>query len=586
MMRRSLAAVAAAALLLAGTVTFAAPAVAATAVTPSVTGCETSQLKLAPHIAGDKDPDGHDISISPGPKGMFVPVIMVHGWNGEPANFTGKIDLTANKVGKVDSRTSLVGQLQDMAGSAVYTFDYHQWSDRWVTDSHIGPALATAIDCLYKASGQKVILVAHSMGGLAIEQTFSSSIPRSNTRASEISTVVTLGTPYKGSALDSIAHGVTLSNGITGPLGGQGFLTLTTAILAACGQASTVNADNICTKVGLLKPVTTLHSDAANALQYGSKQINALPSMPDSIHLLQLAGHANYETQSSWFRQLREASTAHLGDTIVTEASAVPSPSKDNAQATCTYTVNVKQAARDEAGVILGVVAKNDARGLSVPVIDGSVPCGHGQLTRDIELTNDTLGAVYDDINARMERALFNAAATITVPAGVCTENPLTLASGAVTIPDSGGYGGIYVPGIGTEEVDDGRPAEALADGRAQMSDPYRGALAIEFLCSTSGIGGAQSYIGIYKNDLTPVGVVSGYTLTTASGAGQPTTRGFSFTDGKLRAKFGWMAFDSSQGLGFDSCPYTEVQLDYTISPGQDMQHGPLTTLEGDATCG
>ncbi|MER7568290.1 hypothetical protein ABTZ93_35830 [Streptomyces sp. NPDC097941] len=98
---------------------------------------------------------------------------MVQGWTGRDTHdaadqgaFSHRIDLTANRLGTVRTTRSLIGQFQSLPGAAVFTFDYHPYSARWVDDSHLGPALGKAIDCLYKASGQKVIVVGHLISGL------------------------------------------------------------------------------------------------------------------------------------------------------------------------------------------------------------------------------------------------------------------------------------------------------------------------------------------------------------------------------------------------------------------------------------
>lgn len=589
-MRHIVGFVAGAALLLASTLVAATPAASASSAVGSGTGCETSELQLAPSGPGandDRDPDGRPISTSPGPKGLFVPVIMVHGWNGSAATFTQKIDQTANRIGTVSARTSLVGQLQDMPGTAVYSFDYHRWSDRWVTDAHIGRALATAIHCLYQSSNQKVILVAHSMGGLAIEQTFAEAIPGVRSLADEISTIVTIGTPFKGSVIDSVAHGATLKSGVIGSLGGSAFLTVATALLSACGRVSTANADNVCTAFAPLTPVMTLHSDAANALQYDSAQIRQLPAVPDSIHLVQLAGDIGYETQSSWFRLVRKATTVHVGDSIVTHDSAVPSPSKENEQVTCTYTLSFKQAAADQLEVILGQRAKNDAR--SVPITDINPPCAHGQLPRDVELTNAALGAVYDDVHARVETALQRIATSITLPAGVCYQRPATLRAGRFIIPDSNGDGEIDLwTKWPTENDPDNTQPAIIADGRSQMADKYRGAIAVKVVCSASGAGGGYTFIAVYTNSLQPVGLVNVGTLHTAYGFALPSPSDTVFSDGALRTRVTWQDTDSIEPNGgfSNDCPVTTVQLEYALTPSSELTPGEQTTIAGDPGCG
>ncbi len=107
--------------------------------------------------------------------------------------FSERIDKTSSRVGEVNVTRSLIGQLQTVPGVAPFTFDYHEHSGRWVSDPpSIGPALGDAIDCLFDRSGsEKVIVVAHSMGGLATRY----ALGEDRDRADKVSTVVTFGTP-------------------------------------------------------------------------------------------------------------------------------------------------------------------------------------------------------------------------------------------------------------------------------------------------------------------------------------------------------------------------------------------------------
>ncbi len=150
------------------------PSASAQPLDPARFGCAGVTLAPALTVNPDRNPDGSKVRIAPDSRGKYVSVIMVHGWTGESTHtndrhgtFSHKIDLTTNQVGQVQADRSLVGQLQRIPGAAVFTFYYHNYSARWVDDSHIGPALGTVIDCLYRATGEKVIVVAHSMGGLA-----------------------------------------------------------------------------------------------------------------------------------------------------------------------------------------------------------------------------------------------------------------------------------------------------------------------------------------------------------------------------------------------------------------------------------
>jgi predicted alpha/beta hydrolase family esterase len=83
-------------------------------------------------------------------------VLLVHGYNSGPQTWNA------------DTRSTYAS----VSGVCIDVFDYKNWSTHWVTDSHIGPALAMRIDELASASSSgggsgKVIIVAHSMGGLA-----------------------------------------------------------------------------------------------------------------------------------------------------------------------------------------------------------------------------------------------------------------------------------------------------------------------------------------------------------------------------------------------------------------------------------
>jgi len=126
--------------------------------------------------------------------GAKVPVLMVHGFNSNPEVWT-----------KPES-TSMENALKTVEGVYILRgFDYSTVHDQWVTDDNIGPKLARTIDCLAQASLKgggkgKVIVVAHSMGGLAARFAASQTV-NGRKVASEIGLVVTLGTPHLGSLL-------------------------------------------------------------------------------------------------------------------------------------------------------------------------------------------------------------------------------------------------------------------------------------------------------------------------------------------------------------------------------------------------
>jgi pimeloyl-ACP methyl ester carboxylesterase len=121
----------------------------------------------------------------------------------------------------------------------VFTFDYQQFSARWVDDSHIGPALGAAIDCLYQATGEKVIVVGHSMGGLAARYAVTHPGVGGIDRATEVSTVVTFGTPETGSLIALLAAGGANTAAAAGLVNGDLILPLLRLFLAECGTLAT-----------------------------------------------------------------------------------------------------------------------------------------------------------------------------------------------------------------------------------------------------------------------------------------------------------------------------------------------------------
>jgi pimeloyl-ACP methyl ester carboxylesterase len=137
-----------------------------------------------------------------------TPILFVHGINESPTTWT---------EGNVNGEGSPLQYIQDSLGSTRvtgYTFDWSKASGvapgshvMWVTDplsppspTSVGAALAQAIGCIAGKAGHKVIIIAHSMGGL-IAQDASSLDP------ADIAAVFTLGTPYQGSWLASAAVG-------------------------------------------------------------------------------------------------------------------------------------------------------------------------------------------------------------------------------------------------------------------------------------------------------------------------------------------------------------------------------------------
>ncbi|WP_018682734.1 esterase/lipase family protein [Actinokineospora enzanensis] len=128
-----------------------------------------------------KQCDGKSTAPDAGQSSAKRPVVFVHGWTGDPMG---------------DSAGKLAGQLDGKIST--FTFDYSRWASYWASDEHIAPCLAAYLmlvsGAYEKAGGDgRIIVVAHSMGGLALRYASSPAL------AARVPYVITLGTPQLGS---------------------------------------------------------------------------------------------------------------------------------------------------------------------------------------------------------------------------------------------------------------------------------------------------------------------------------------------------------------------------------------------------
>jgi len=224
------------------------------------------------------------------------PVVLVHGYNSGPDTWSASTRATIAHAG---------------TGTCVAVFDYASFSTRWVTDPHIGPALAGEIETLARASRSgggtgRVIVLAHSMGGLAAR---CAAAPSCNGGrhdvAGEIRELISFGTPNLGSALRG-SKAADRVGGVGGSL-----------LSATCYATLTAF-------VGPVKPICAevrafLTSSATKAFTPGSDQLRVLPSLPAQIPVYAVAG--KLEEVSSFFGH-NEVDLGDIGDVVVDEGSA------------------------------------------------------------------------------------------------------------------------------------------------------------------------------------------------------------------------------------------------------------------------
>jgi pimeloyl-ACP methyl ester carboxylesterase len=309
------AALAAVVLLGAGQLTAAVPAKAAV-VDGSNCGLVTAPDSggAAPN-AGARDGDGS--SASPGADGTpaTVPVLFVHGM------------ASSAETWWAEGEDSLADEVAAIPGVSVFAFDYSMAALDWVTDPRIGPALGQAISCLAQDFDEPVIVVAHSMGGLATQFAVAQTDPNTGgTVAQDVDEVITLGTPYRGSALLSGLQG-----GVSGleaavdaiPIEppfttakafAQAATSALEATLSACaGAAAANNAAGPCNVL-----VSVARSPVGTALEYDSNRIKALPPWPATLPVFPMAGN-----MLDTFGAGSLTTTFDLGDGPVSQDSAL-----------------------------------------------------------------------------------------------------------------------------------------------------------------------------------------------------------------------------------------------------------------------
>ncbi len=299
--------------------------------------------------------------------GRSTPVLFVPGMGSKPSEFTS---------GGSASLASAVGRLPHVK---VSYFDYHSYDLEWVTDPHIGPALARNIACLADKSlalggPGKVVVIAHSMGGLALRDA-SAEMVAGRSVGSRVGLAVTVATPNDGSWVEGVV--TSASDDQNGPGGRLGRLVIDRLMLAA-RTACTDRARDPRAVAGLVASCGLLlapGSPAARAMTPGSAQLAALPPLPLSIPLYAVAGSIHLVATLGG---LSASLPVDLGDLLVQRSSALaeaghPGPGSGSFTDTCNENVSAL---------------------LSDPGVLGRVGCEHGELLYAAPVINRIRGAV------------------------------------------------------------------------------------------------------------------------------------------------------------------------------------------------
>ncbi|GAB3364460.1 esterase/lipase family protein [Modestobacter lapidis] len=197
--------------------------------------------------------------------GTQTVVLLVHGYNSGVHAWTG-------------GDGAMISTLSLIQGVTVRAFDYGEVSDEWVTNPDIGPRLGATIFCYGNASAEqggtgKVVIVAHSMGGLATRCALDEKCSGYAGNAERVGMVVTLGTPNAGSFLEAPGSGA--HTGVGSALGA----------LCWVGETAGAPAKDVCDHVRALST-----SNASKAFVPGSSQLNELPAFPAELEVHAVAG--------------------------------------------------------------------------------------------------------------------------------------------------------------------------------------------------------------------------------------------------------------------------------------------------------
>jgi pimeloyl-ACP methyl ester carboxylesterase len=315
---------------------FAAPGlVLAALIVPRTTAawaggsCVTSQLQQVP---------GGGTSLA-----GSVPVVFIHGI------------ISDAQMWEPTTPGSIAYQAARIRGITAWTFNYQPESLDWVNNPAIGPTFAGSLACLASISGHSVIVVAHSMGGLATQYALTQPDPDGGTVASHVAEVITVGTPYQGSelltAMQLARQGYDLSP----------WAVLGEAVLSACaGQTS-----------GICALPAVLPAQVGTDLELNSPAIAKLPPWPAGLPVLDIAGDMGLQISVGPYVLPR----FDIGDVAVTVGSA-----------TAHNTTSGPVIKHCSSQTLLGAIHRNPG------------PCFHTHLVNDGDIIADILTAIRSNL--------------------------------------------------------------------------------------------------------------------------------------------------------------------------------------------
>ena len=190
-----------------------------------------------------------------------TPVILVHGLWSKASMWS-------------EGSPSMVKMINSVGGANALSFDYQSANSDWVATGDTAHRLAETIVCYSKLyGGKKVIIVAHSMGGLLTRAALSQAA--FGTFAKDVTGhVITIATPNTGAAIAGVSYYADMS--------------LCNATFMWWGS----DAQDNCRQIEGNKAVV--------AMTPGSPELQALPRFPRGVTVKAIAGEVSRQVCAPW----------------------------------------------------------------------------------------------------------------------------------------------------------------------------------------------------------------------------------------------------------------------------------------------
>lgn len=368
----------------------------ATAAPPRQVPC--GQIELAPVLKTDRTDLGQPIVQSADRRGVYVPIIMVPDYHGRAkhddsrtGDFSAVIDMGAGGPAPAAPRASLIGQLQQIPGAAVYTFDYRASAGSWVDDPGIGPALGDAIDCVTSALGQKAVLITHGVGGLAARYAVGGQV-EGRDRGNSVTTVIGYGSPQIGSQLAEL-----LNNGV-GATASEPRTVLRLLVSACRALKPAVFAEQA--PCGFLPAQAgAFGRPGGDAFRGTSPQHTALRPYPSNVRVHAFAGDVVVNaTNLGWFglKPFR-ATDIPLGD-LVSSTASTTIQALSQLRAACRFQIDAFGSPSQSAGLRLTEIG---APGPPLPFPSTLRPCYAPSLVRITQFADRIRDLLSNEIRNR-----------------------------------------------------------------------------------------------------------------------------------------------------------------------------------------